>query len=306
MKILMVGPFDACCVGLRQRKWLAPLGIDMRIAVSEKHWTEHAAIDWTLPQDESYAADFAKTADLVVYLPGIAQPWSSQAGERVHERVPFESTAPKLFLFHGSVNAAAHMAHYAEHYGRQGSIAATTLDYVAGMGCEYVPSIVDLQAKAGLRGAHEPLRVVHAPSDPRVCSTAEFRGIMPGRGQIEYIHGKGHEETVRRKAKCHAGFDHLRGAFSINSLENAAMGLVSLVGMSDAVIDAGEKLGILPDWPAVQNMDDVKYWLERLDASPRETAQWQMRGYEWFQQNWHPASVAERIAAVYRKAANAL
>jgi hypothetical protein len=304
LRVLVVGAFDPCAVHLRQRKWLAPLGIEIKIAVREKYWAEHDAVDWVLPADHDAVAEYARRADLLVYLPAISQPWSSAGGERVHEVQPFQANAA-LFLFHGSVNAAANMQHYAEHYGRLGTVAATTLDYVAGMGCEFVPSIVDVTAKAALRQPGEALRVIHAPSDPRVCRTSEFRHVAQGRCQLQYMNDASHAEVIKRKAMAHAGYDHLRGAFSINSLENAAIGLVNLVGMSDEATAAGERLGVLPDWPKVKTMDDVRYWLERLDKDPRETSQWQMRGYEWFQQNWHPAQVAERIAGVYRKAAKA-
>lgn len=306
MRVLVIGAFDPCCVHLRQRKWLKPLGIDVRIAVHERYWEEHAAVDWELPRDRDIVNQYARTADLWVFLPAIEQPWSSETGGPIVENfgeLDWTAERPALFLIHGSRNAISHADYYAQIYGQRGMVAATTLDYVARLKCEYVPSIVDTVERAKPRGDDEPLKIVHAPSDPSLCSTSEFRHVAMGKGQLTYLNGMPHASAMRFKARQHVGFDHLRGSFSLNSLENATIGLVNLVGMSDAVMGEAERRGILPHWPHIRTMDDVSSWLERFQCDAKDTAWWQERGRLWADRYWKPEDVARRIANVYRKAA---
>src|SRR5262245_53924829 len=141
MRILYTGQFDACCVGLRQKKYLAELGVDFRIAVERIYWPEALnTTDWwidapiKLPRQSLEA--FSEEADLVIYCPSLAQEWSCDHGERVYgpeeDRFPVDLKARrKLALFHGSINLAEHAEEYARVYRAAGwEIAATTLDYV--------------------------------------------------------------------------------------------------------------------------------------------------------------------------------
>lgn len=311
MKILYAAHFDCCGVGVRQRRYLRDLGVDFRMAVERVYWPEGLEAEWWLEHPEGIGEqereiqEFAAECDLVIQCPAIHQYWSSDEGER--PRVPAEDTFPvplkarrTAYLFHGSVNLAENLDEYRRLYQGETRL-ATTLDYVASMDAEYLPSIVETTRMEAAPLREGALSVVHAPSDPRVCQTEAFLSICHDLGvTVETVRGVSHEECLRRKAQHPAGFDHVRGAFSINSLENAGLGLVNLVGVSaQARRWLREHYDTELPWPAIESMDDVADELARLKESVGYTREQQQKARQWSSEDWSPERTAMRVLDVY-------
>lgn len=300
MRILTIGEFDPAGVHLRHRRWLRKLGVDYRLAVRDLHRAEaESDYRWGPDRDHGPMYEFMRQADIVQVLPAIGQPWSTtydngprnEFGDIDHPRV--------VALFHGSAHAQRHCESDAATYRARGwSVAATTLDYVHRLGCEWLPPIVDCDGVAPLRADNEPLMVVHAPTDIRQCQSSDAATVCISAGvRFTRIKDKPHAEVLATKLRHNAGYDHIRGAFSVNSLENARMGLVNLVGVRPEYVPDGLEL----PWPVVQTMDDVAYWVARLKDDAATTREFQMAAREWSATVWSPEQIAERLLATYRR-----
>lgn len=325
MRVLYVGEFDPCGVALRQYKWLPKASsVAVDIAVRDVFWPECREVDWWLRSPASTAIDRETLTaglmgcDLLVYCPSIAYEWSTdpEAGvvpfaedwDTTTDALPWVEPRRKLALFHGSGNLSAHAERYAEQYRDAGwYIAATTLDYAHRMSCAFMPSIVDVGSRrAPLREDGERLRIVHCPTDTKLCSSEAF-AVGANRLGIKPLiaHGQEHQLVLDGKACCHAGYDHVRGAFSINSLENAALGLANLVAVKPAYREwLAKHFDSEPLWPAIEDMDDVMRELERMRDSESSTRKWQELGRKWFDTCWNPALTASRVASIYQDAAS--
>lgn len=284
------------------------------MAVERVYRAEGMTADWWLDSpmgcDVQSLKDFAASADLVVHCPVIGQNWSFTLGERVHppgeDIFPVELEARRrAYLFHGSMNLAYNVAEYTRLYRETGvPILCTTLDYVMRMEGDYVPSIVDVQGRAPLRD--DDLRVVHATTDERMTATQEFVSACKRLGiRADVISGVSHPECIATKKRYNAGFDHIRGSFSVNSLENAALGLVNLVGTTRNVRSwLKDKWDILLPWPGVETMTDVSRELVRHKDNKNLTRDMQDMAADWFSKAWNPQITAGRIIEAYERAAN--
>lgn len=315
MKILVVGEFDPCGVHLRHRKYLRELGHDYRLAVNDCYRPEARGADWWVNDktsdglsgfyDRAGLLAFAMDADIIQVLPSIGQPWSFQ-DEKEFERIDLDlldiCRGRRVACFHGSRNLAANIDAYALHYRAHGfALVATTLDYVAKMNAGYLPSIVEDIGAAELKERGGPFKVAHSPTDPSQCSTGQFLERAERACQVHYIRNLPHVACLELKRRCHAAFDHLRGAFSVNSLENAAMGLVNLVAVRPeyrAFLE--ESLGVTLPFPNVQTMDDVMDALITFNDDHPAVAREQVVHREWFLREWTPMQNAKRIEAVYQ------
>ncbi len=310
MRVLIAGDFDPCGVHLRHRRYLRAIGVDCRLAVRHCYRPEAEEADYWVerPRRPGEYADmrwFAREADIIQLLPAIAQPWTFQETTPRFESLilgatdwfnePEFASVKKVVCFHGSLNAWANRKSYAEHWRSRGiPILATTIDYAWEMGATYLPSIVEGEG-IRLRG-DEPLTVLHSPTDPRLCRTSAFLDLCRDLEiPVTYLNGRPHEEVMAHKRTHAVGYDHMRGCFSVNSLENVAHGMVNLVGIDEryeTVLDMP-----LP-WPRIRDWSDLERWLVAL-KDPGETRVWQVRAREWFDEHWNPLAVARRIARIY-------
>jgi len=249
--------------------------------------------------------------------PAIGQPWSYTSGRmrtlgdginclfgRVH-LAQLAKRVPVVALFHGSKNAERHAAAYAAHYRGLGAhVWATTADYVVSMGARYAPAILVDSGKSGaVRVTGDPLVVVHSPTDPENCHTDQFLAIAGELGiAVDYLTGKPHPVVMDAKARAHAGFDHLRGAFSVNTLENARLGIVPLVKVSHECVTALRVQGFEPpDIPPIQNIGDLRVALRAIAMDADLCGHWQRRARLWTEIHRDPTSLAHRLAAMYQE-----
>ncbi len=318
MKILSVGQFDPCCFHLRHKKYLTELGIDLRLAVERVYWDAGNGADYILGRadDEAQCLEFAKQADIIQFSPVIDQEWSYQTTDPVlhgdiDER-PFgdivwsQMPGLRVACFHGSVNALPNAELYARHFRSKAmAIAATSLNYVGAMNATYLPPIVDVAGQASRR-KNEILKLIHSPTNRDACGTTAFLDAVkriPVRVTVST--GKTHAETVRAKTLQHAGYDHMRGDFSINSLENAALGLANIVAVTPQNRRLLKKLhGVTLPWPEIETLSDAAEAVNMLATNRVKTIEYQTKALSWFRDEWEPRKVAARVAAAYRKLAS--
>lgn len=313
MKILAVMEFPPAKTPQSHRKALRAAGVDYRIAAQTTYMT--AEVDWLLELDYTEGLEeFAQEADILQFHPAIGQPWASVDLEpRVldADELPFGPITrwpegkPRVYYFHGSKNAEANVRFYAEHYGSKGPVWTSTLDYAELMGATYAPTTLDYSdlPRAALRGDRDPLIVTHAPTNPPNCHTAEFLDIARRAGCVyQFLYRVPNAEVLAAKARSNAGFDHLRGCFSVNSLENAGMGLAPLVGLPERRARELERLlgGRSPFYP-IETVEDLAGAIRRLTADPGLTRELQERAYTWTREVMDPARLARRMVGMYEE-----
>jgi len=328
MKILSVAEFDPAQVLTRHRAALRAAGVDYRLALHYRYY-ESDVCDWEASSFDSDGAEslraFAEEADVIQFHPGIGQPWSYLSldlrlrgdgdelpfgtghGVNAGPRIDWTSVglrARRIAFFHGSKNAAANARLYAGEYRKRGmALWTSTLDYAAWMGATFIPSIVEVEGRAPLREPDDPLVVVHTPTDPSNCHTDEYTQLVRQLGVVSvFKHQRPHAEVLRAKKQAHVGFDHLRGAFSVNTLENSALGLVPLVGLRDEMRRRWpEELGPRPPWPRIESVADLEIWLRKLRDELNMTREHQERAFAWSQQVWNPGNLGAYILRRYEE-----
>jgi len=171
------------------------------------------------------------------------------------------------------------------------------------------PALVDPVVLAPHRTDDDPLVVAHAPTDTANCHTDIFlRAIHATCTVALMIQGRSHHDCIKLKARAHAGFDHLRGSFSVNTLENCALGLAPLVRLTTQHADRLEMEGYstsseLSALFRIRDADgtDLVRELRRLDDNPLETRSRQTLARAWYVRNWRPEVVGPRLRALYEK-----
>jgi hypothetical protein len=319
LKVLAVTEFDAVGVLAGWKRAVAP-EVDLRIAV-HKQFARHGDIladDWVLGPKCHFPSlwDFARRADVIQFHPAIGQPWSVESlAPRFGmdaDTLPYgpiewaRIDKPKIALFHGSRNAAANAEIYSVAYRKRGMhIWATTLDYVARMAATYTPPILPPDfTSAKLRQDHEPLIVAHAPTDPENCQTRPFIDLCARLGTVvKLLVNQSHAEVLATKAKCNAGFDHLRGAFSINTLENARAGLVTLVGLKPEFMGGLSQIGATAPVPALSTLEELEQALINLESDPERTRIGQRNAALWFTNFFTPWKLGPRLVELYKEVA---
>ena len=271
--------------------------------------------------------EFAETADVVQFHPGIGEgsgDWAShtglvdqsfldkELGEVIHRLKVFRAIEAKIIVYfiHGSVNTWANLKlHKDNRYNH--FLAASTLDYATELNATYLPPLINPGhdwPMAPLRGDYEPLTIAHTPSDRDACHTETFMKLSFEAGCLPVVKDKiSHDEVIALKAKCNAGFDHLRGAFSTNTLEHAALGMVPLVGLKrnylDRFLDIG---GSLPPWQelcknGIETEDDLVVAMRTLESNPELTRRLQIYAAKWWADNFSRGSLTNRLLAFYEK-----
>lgn len=309
MKILSIGDFDPCGVAVEHRDALRAIGFDYRMVVRATHRARANDADWIwrVKGDPEELLAFAHAADVVQFHPGIGDQWSwrpeglplfdadtdTWLGDDKWPTLRWADHVEgvKVFYFHGSINAWNNLEDYARRY-RHEVVWASTIDYASRLGCPLAPPIIATPpGTAPLRGDDDPLVVVHTPTAPKICATEGFLTTCRSLGIVSLIgQNLSHEETLQLKLKANVGFDHLRGCFSVNTLENAAVGLVPLVGLNPEWLPA---LGEMPAPPveAIRSLTDLRDVLEFMDDRPDWTAQLQMDAHSWYHLQWHPMAI---------------
>ena len=346
MKILALADFDPAGVVLSHRDALRACcpDIDFRVALHTAYTPRQRGADWVgaslqgcdAQGREFYAPgggdlpallEFAYSADVIQIHPGIGQPWADQPEHFLPERDPpvapyfGRKDWPEIIggsrarhlvaFFHGSVHARANIEGYRQRYAGL-HFAASTLDYAVDLDAAYLPPALPLPAVAApLRADDDPLIVAHTPTNPSIASTEIFLAAARAAGVVvNYASRRSHEEALAAKQRSHMTFDHLRGTFSVNSLEAASLGSIPLVALAESGRVRGHVEGLwgnAPPWPQLQPGLEGERALPKLLRTladdygfPGATRTGQELVRAWFTEHFTPAPIAARLERFYR------
>jgi hypothetical protein len=289
MRILYAATFDPAGVMASHRAALRHVGVEAYLALDADY--RDAKPDLMCPKP-----------DVIVVAPGIG--WG-QTGDwgmdpaphigrdldlspAIWEILDMFPDARRVAYFHGSVQTQANREGYRRWYGeRDFRIAASTLDYAVHMGAAYLPPMIaipTMEARRRIRG--EPLVVAHTPTNPDLCSTDLFLAIAKDLGiTVKYATGVPHAEALATKHLAHATYDHLRGSFSMNSLEGAAEGTIPLFGLGQREEDRLRAEGFfMPPTYVIRNGDGLLAVLTMLRDSVGLTRTLQAAARPWASQ----------------------
>lgn len=300
MRVLYAAQFDPAGVMAGHRAALRAAGVEAFLALNVDY--RSAGVDRSCP-----------APDVLVVCPGIGTGGVEDAALRASAGVltlPAEieqilsmfPRVPRVAYFHGSVNAWANREAYARRYRERGfTLAASTLDYCTAMDATYLPPAITVEGPlAPLRDdLRLPLHVAHTPTNPHLCATKEFIALAIDLGvPVRYVTAVTPGEALNVKRACYATFDHLRGSFSVNSLEATTLGSIPLFGLSRPVRARMVDEGVAPPPVLIETLDDLRDVLLRLRGDVTLTAALQHEAREWAQQ-FTPAATAKRLVAFY-------
>lgn len=341
MRILALAAFDPASVVLSHRDLMRAAGHDFRLAVVRAYTERQRQADYVCEQlvSESRVVapgvtkkwvtfeklapnleelrEFAKQADVIQFHPGIGQgsgDWASQDGPAWNVNLELLLVEDALglrgvtyggkslvFFFHGSRATWASRDWY-KGLGHPNT-AASTIDYAHEFDAAYLPPFVDVgDLRAPLRGDDDPLLIAHTPTDRAACSTEEFLAAARGLGiPVRLGEGLTHKQVLALKAECNAGFDHLRGAFSVNTLENAALGLVPIHAMRheyNSRLLNEESIGQIPPF-SVAGGEDMRRKMRRLGDRPAFTRKLQVLARSWWEEYFSAEPITKRLTKFY-------
>lgn len=253
--------------------------------------------------------------------------------------------ASHVAFIHGSNSAWRNRLKIGSAMRRGSYLATSTIDYATELDAVYLPPLVDVGTKdvftainpdgssldtfdteeeaqkahpnkgvvatpvplrAKLRGDDDPLLIAHTPTDRMACQTEEFLKAAQGLGiPVRLGEGLSHSSVLQLKAECNAGFDHLRGAFSTNTLENAALGLVPLFALKPNYLDRLQQEGVEP--PPHHSVLDRPIWdsaslpfaIRDLSHSSALTRTAQDASYRWWETYFSAGPITERLVKFY-------
>lgn len=280
-----------------------------------------AQVYWEkLNPDLESLREFAKSADVIQFHPGIGHgdgDWASWEGDALDPWTEFKQVSESLRLdvnlifkmgrvtvafIHGSMATRRNLGSYADRWLEPFEVATSTIDYAHELDAAYLPPLVDVGSlRARPRGDDDPLLIAHTPTDRIACSTEEFLKAAQGLGiPVRLGEGLAHSDVLHLKAECNAGFDHLRGAFSTNTLENAAIGLVPLHAMKDEYVSRmlNKEAVEIPPF-SVAGVDDLRLKLRRLSNDPAMTRKFQDLARRWWETHFSTGPITKRLVQFY-------
>jgi hypothetical protein len=265
--------------------------------------------------------EFAQSADVIQLHPGIGMgdgdwasnvnlPWRSlryevDALERAFGLPAFghdRSGTRIVHFFHGSNTTQKNLDHYAQDL-QDGIVvgAASTIDYAVDLDAIYLPPHIDVgDLRAPLRQDDDPLVIAHTPTDRVACSTEAFLEAARNVGAVVRLgEGISHKEALALKAECNAGFDHLRGSFSVNTLENCALGLAPIFRLDDRYRERFDRE--VPTSTSLLGYGNVALSdvLDLLQSEPEYTRRLQTAARKWYETHFSVAKIADRLLKFY-------
>jgi hypothetical protein len=307
VKICYLSEFDPAGVMIAQRDALRQF-TDWDVSVGLRRAYCHKA---------DADAGIMSNPDVIVVCPGIGT--GVAGGEATSVELPawVEAildacpSAKRVAYFHGSRDLTRQGFLYHDRYQMRGfHLAASTLDYASWMSIAWLPPVVSLNGyeTAELWNGKNGLMISHAPSDPSVCNTREllYSAITQGVG-VHYISGRPHHQALALKRMHPVGFDHLRGAFSVNTIEFAGLGMVPLVGLHSSVKARmeEERLPMLPGALSLVDGKSSELQLAERIRTLRDNVNCvqatQEAALNWYNENMRPDRVINRVTDFFEK-----
>jgi hypothetical protein len=269
-----------------------------------------------------HRADFDPTCpkpDVIVVCPGVGDGSGGDPGRAgvkmlprwVEELLAKWPKIPRVALFHGSRHCWPLRREYAKHWAARGfALASTTLDYVTDMGevapCAWLPPLAERAGAedgrtAPLHRPGRPIVVLQTPSDPIACGTQDFLNAVRTARAIPLASSLiKHPMNLELKLQFSVGFDHFRGSFSVNALENAACGQASIFSLSEENRATMEALGVPAPPTAIEPTRDaleekVGYMVEH----PEIVEDWQDECLAWWERYFDEEAILKRLEAFF-------
>ena len=269
-----------------------------------------------------HRADFDQSCgkpDVIVVCPGVGDGLGGDPGPAAVSILPGWVDAllvkwpkiPRVALFHGSLHCWALREVYARYWhDRCFALTSTTLDYVTEMSkiapCAWLPPLVERAGVAEGRTAvlhnpRRPLVVLQTPSDHVACGTQDFLNAVRNAKAIPLASALiPHPMNLELKLRFSVGFDHFRGAPSVNALENAACGQASIFSLSAENRATMERLGVPAPSTAIEPTRDaleekVRYMVE----NPEIVADWQDGCLVWWARYFDERAILGRLEAFF-------
>jgi hypothetical protein len=330
LRVLSLGEFPPASDEIGHRDILAGSDIDYRVAIQHAYVPRHLAADWIASAlcygsvgqtkgDVAELVDFARSADVIQVAPGIGQPWADRDAPPKPElnppwirffgidweRITAHARARVAYI-HGSLNTAVHTAAYARMYREAGwTLAASTLDYSCWMDAFYMPPTIDAEiqaaGRAAPRGEYDPLIIAHTPTNPIVCNTKEIRDLTAQLGvPLSFATRAPHRVALRAKLRACVGFDHLRGSFSVNTIENTSLGLAALFGLRKDCAQYFARNGYAAcPGQRIESVNDLHDAIVALRDDPPLTRVLQESWYSWAHRNFSAQAMRPRLEVFY-------
>ncbi len=316
-RVLFAHDFDPAGVMVQWREAIRRAGGTAWVA-GARAYVHRADFDFA----PGHRSDFDQTCfrpDVIVVCPGVGDGSGGDPGRSgvellppwVEELLAKWPKIPRVALFHGSLHCWPLREEYAHHWHARGfTLASTTLDYVTEMSkiapCAWLPPLVERAGAeegrmAVLHHPGRPLVVLQTPSDPIACGTQYFLNAVRMAGAIPLASWLiAHEKNLELKLRFSVGFDHFRGAFSVNALENAACGQASIFSLSAENCATMERLGVpVPSTaiePAQKALEEkVRYMVEH----PEVVEDWQDGCLAWWSSYFDEEAIVARLEAFF-------
>jgi hypothetical protein len=270
--------------------------------------------------------DFAKAADVIQVSPGINHVWNQanpsktmldlhlppagKLGEDfgIKDWLDVNRNASRVAFFHGSLRTWEHREEYNKHYRNLGyTLAASTLDYACEMDAVYLPPIVcnSMPPLALPRRKGDPLIVIHTPTDREASQTKALVAVCRDLDiEIRIFEHKDHQTILREKCLGNVGFDHMRGSFSVNHLENCQAGLAALVGLKPQyrermLAEGFSEMPLVDPRRPVLDQDSLRHSLQILKDSADMTQAMQYACTRWVYGNFDIEKTSRRLHLFY-------
>jgi hypothetical protein len=276
---------------------------------------------------------FTQQADVLQFCPCIGQTWADNpepSGLSLNLEPPrmrlfklpwaeWGKEKSKVAFFHGSTNLWKHRRCYSEHYQKLGyTLAASTIDYATEMGARYLPPSRELETvlgvarhllhseRAALRADDDPAIATHTPTNPHISSSQFFLDCCRRLGIVaRFVTNQPIELVMRAKLASNIGFDHLRGSFSVNHLENCILGLAALCSLKPQYAKRLVEEQIdppptpLPDDQQIVTEADLEKALLSLRDNPELTRFMQLKCRIWANKFFNDKAVGKRLVDFY-------
>jgi len=264
----------------------------------------------------SHRADFDQSCgkpDVIVICPGVGDGSGGDPGPGAVKLLPSwvedllakYPKARRVALFHGSLHCWPLWEAYARHWHDRGfTLASTTLDYVTEMSkiapCAWLPPLVERAGMAVLCD-RLPLVVLQTPSDPIACGTQDFLNAVRNAGAIPLASWLvPHAMNLELKLRFPVGFDHFRGAPSVNALENAACGQASIFSLSASNRATMEALGVPAPSTAIEpTRDALEEKVRHMVKHPEIIEHWQDGCWGWWVRYFDEPEIVQRLEAFF-------
>lgn len=149
-----------------------------------------------------------------------------------------------------------------------------------------------------------PLRLTHSPTRRDLKNTDELLAItarLDGQVVLDLIDDVPHAECLRRKKSAHACFDHMQGYYGMSSLEALSLGLATVAGLNEQVMEHIRDFAGTADlpWLMARSEEELERTLRGLAADPARRRAAGEAGRRFMLESWSDAKVARRLSDFY-------